>query len=210
MGYTHYWYRTRDIPGEAFSKIVKDFTAIQPLLHGLGVKLAGGDGEGEPMITDALICFNGLAHCGHVKKNLGIAWPSDTARHVYNGCGHVIDGSWFAGITISERTCGGDCSHESFYFPKSLSGEKEPTGRVAYLDQNGHEILNEPDRVGKFFDFTKTAFKPYDLAVNIALVIAKHYLGDDLIVSSDGKMQQWIDAVMICQKFFGYGEDFKI
>ena len=43
-----------------------------------------------------------------------------------------------------------------------------------------------------------------------ALVIAKHYLGNAIEVTSDGEMKDWKDAMMICEHFLGYGGDFKL
>jgi len=62
--------------------------------------------------------------------------------------------------------------------------------------------------VGLYFQCCKTAYKPYDLAVIICLIIAKHHLGKDLLVSSDGELSHWQDGMLICQKILGYGLDF--
>ena len=48
------------------------------------------------------------------------------------------------------------------------------------------------------------------LAVNVCLVIAKHYLKDDVLVMSDGIENNWIEAKELCQHFLGYGSDFKL
>lgn len=118
--------------------------------------------------------------------------------------------AWFAGAQLEARTCGGDCSHESFYLEIKKNKESEPIGEVAYIKADGSPVKNNPKSVGKHFNFTKTAYKPYDLAVNVALIIAKHHLGDQIIVSSDGKQQHWVEGMFICQKILGYGKDFKI
>jgi len=62
----------------------------------------------------------------------------------------------------------------------------------------------EPTEHGLFFDFCKTAFKPYDLAVQVCLVIAAHHL-DAFTVTSDGSMDEWQDAIAVCQEVLGYG-----
>ncbi len=54
MGYTHYWRREPRIEAAVFSKIVKDFSALVPIMAQNGVPLAGGMGEGEPEITSKL------------------------------------------------------------------------------------------------------------------------------------------------------------
>ena len=94
---------------------------------------------------------------------------------------------------MGTRTCGGDCSHESFYLPRVYKPD-------------AHDQL----RGGKFFGFTKTAYKPYDLAVNAALIIAKHHLGGAVVVRSDGELEHWKDGMALCQQILGYGNEFRL
>jgi hypothetical protein len=196
MGYTHYWRREKTIDPETFKKIKEDFEKLLPLFKTLDIQLAGGMGDGGPNITDETIWFNGNVNCGHTRADLGIAWPSDeptkfgTAPDV-NG---ARDGTWFAGVKLNQRTCDGDCSHETFNFPREMELRE----------------FDEPDEKGRYFVFCKTAFKPYDLAVNAALIIIKHYLGDEIKVSSDGEMKDWQDAMGICENAFGYGKEFVV
>ena len=216
MGYTHYWYRTRVLPSKKFAAVVKDFRKIMPMLEHLNVRLAGGSGEGMPEITDRVIAFNGMEKCSHESRDLGITWPgrgaSGVASLYQTKRASNVDGSWFAGLTLNSRTCGGDCSHETFNLPQAIKPDNyhKQTGEISYIDANGEPKYTEKNRVGKYFDCCKTAYKPYDLAVNICLIIAKHYLGDKMVISSDGEMDQWRDAIEICQHFLGYGADFRL
>lgn len=79
--------------------------------------------------------------------------------------------------------------YETFFFPPTDEG---------YVDE----------RYGKVFNFCKTAERPYDIAVQVFLVIAKHHLGSDIIVKSDGDFTAWERAVEIVEKYLGYGDDF--
>ncbi|KKN06185.1 hypothetical protein LCGC14_1079920 [marine sediment metagenome] len=196
MGYTHYWRREKTIDPETFSKIVGDFRKLLPLFKTLDIQLVGGMGDGEPKINDETIWFNGNENCGHKEFNLGIAWPSDkpTKFGTAPDAEEAVDGTWFAGLKLNQRTCGGDCSHETFDFSREMELQD----------------WDKPDENGRYFDFTKTAFKPYDLAVNAALIIIKHYLGDKIAVVSDGEMKDWQDAIDICQNAFGYGKEFTV
>ena len=196
MGYTHYWYREKEIDTEDFNKITTDFEKLLQTFKVLDIKLADGHGKGEPTITPDLVCFNGSSSCGHPKNSsLVIPWPSDNPKFGTSpDTQKSISGSWYAGAVIDQRSCNGDCSYETLYFPKTFDTE-------GYNSQN--------DR-GQYFACCKTAFRPYDLAVTVFLVIAKHYLGDKLTVSSDGEMQHWIDAVKMTENAFGYGSGFKI
>jgi hypothetical protein len=72
--------------------------------------------------------------------------------------------------------------------------------------------LEEPDSGEDqlVFAFCKTARKPYDLAVQVALIVFRHHLGNYFIVSSDGGDPDWEAARQICQKHLGYGDDFRL
>ena len=185
MGYTHYWYRRKEIPKEDFLRIVGLFKKVYPVLSEMGVVLKGPDGTGDPIITDEEVYFNGDANCGHAERELCIAWPATKARGIEEE--GALDGTWFGGRLVTARTCDGDCSHESFCFPR--------------IEHDYHKSDRHP---GWYTNFCKTAFKPYDLAVITFLAIAKLVLGPDLMLSSDGKEHQWADAFDIIYKVIGF------
>jgi len=189
VGYTHYWYRRRVYPRQKMRAIVDDFAKVVAELEAWGVVIKGPDGTGEPILTGEEVAFNGDANCGHPRRELGIPWPDDDAFGV--GRAATVSGQWFAGALLKRRTCNGDCSHETFYFP-----------RVMLRDH--HTALDY------HFDSCKTAFKPYDLAVQAFLIVAKHHLGDEILISSDGDEQHWIDAQNLVDHTLGYGMDFDL
>jgi hypothetical protein len=195
MGYTHYWYRQKEISPEVYSSIVQDFRCLLPMLERWGIRLAGGLGEGEPHIDEEAVWFNGLRDCGHRSdRDFFIAWPAEDARGIAAPDEDVKVGTWFAGNLLSKRACDGDCSHETFHFPRVL---RPPSWQ-------------KPKENGLYFNFCKTAFKPYDLAVTAFLVVAKHHLGSRIIVRSDGDDCHWQDAKWLCQLELGYGLDFRL
>lgn len=196
MGYTHYWYRQKEIVPETYSSIVQDFHQLLPVLDKWGVKLADGMGEGAPQVDGKDVWFNGDQHCGHKPEtDITIPWPTPEARGVLGGAPEgVTEGIWCAGPMIKARCCDGDCSYETFHFPPVL----EP-----------HE-WQEPDKDGLWFEFCKTAFRPYDLAPTAFLVVAKHHLGGRIKVRSDGDEPHWQDAKWLCQLELGYGLDFQL
>jgi hypothetical protein len=59
-------------------------------------------------------------------------------------------------------------------------------------------------------DYTKTGFRPYDIAVTAMLLIAKRHLKTQMVVHSNGSDAQWADAKELCQKHLGYGAWFGI
>ena len=80
-------------------------------------------------------------------------------------------------------------------------------GKHAYMSVTQSE---DPTVAGKVHDGTKTARKPYDIAVQAALIIAKHHLGDAIQVDSDGDIHDWQPAIDICSGELDYGDDFKL
>ena len=89
----------------------------------------------------------------------------------------------------------GELSHETFCLEKT------------------HEIQDWQKDMKKgelIFQFTKTARKPYDIAVTACLVIAKHHFGEKIRISSDGNDSEWNDGKQLCQEILGYGQDFKL
>jgi hypothetical protein len=212
MGYTHYWYREREINRDAFAKIVRDFRKLLPILKVLDVKLGDGRGEGNPIINNKEVIFNGLRNCGHPKNShIVIPWPAEIVKPgVAPNASQAVVGSWFAGVLLNQRTCDGDCSYETFYFPRFLPQTYKPIEPVTCYDLSGRPFCSDRQLVGKYFDCCKTAFRPYDLAVTAFLVTVKHHLVDGIIVRSDGELVQWMDAMRLCHESLGYGLDFQL
>ncbi len=195
MGYIHYWRRPRLINEKIYGRILDDFGKCFAEL-GKHIDLADGNGEGAPWVdkNTGQVRFNGREKCGHEQHELGITWPSSNAGGVAGYGENTAAGDWFAGATLEKRQCSGDCSHESFHFDR---------------DRGEGETWEKPEE-GLYFDFCKTAFKPYDLAVITFLIIAKRHLGESLKVSSDGEDQHWFDGKMLCQMVLGYGLEYAI
>ena len=72
------------------------------------------------------------------------------------------------------------------------------------------ESHDDPDEHGRYFDFCKTAHRPYDLAIQCCLIVLKHYFGDQFKVKSDGEQADWAPAMEACQAALGFGQDFKL
>lgn len=83
--------------------------------------------------------------------------------------------------------------HETFLFPLG--------GKDALLAKRLH---------GCYWDFCKTARKPYDLAVCATLLVLKHHLGSQLRISSDGGRHQleWLPAERLVKEALGYQVEF--
>jgi hypothetical protein len=90
------------------------------------------------------------------------------------------------------------------------------------VGEEGHEtfiVLREyvpqdwqkPER-GLYFDFCKTARKPYDLAVCACLIAFARHFGESFPVGSDGDddEENWPAARTACQAVLGYGGDFRL
>lgn len=195
MGYTHYWSRPPVIQAEVFRAIRMDFEKLVLPLADLGVPLAAWDGRNEPRIDGDDIRFNGVRDCGHPKnEEICIPYPTDDARGVGPSHSAVAD----VGLTVKlrHRCCSGTCNFETFAFPRVADKE------------NFHD--DDPETNGLVSYWTKTGFRPYDIAVTAALVIAKRYLRNRLVINSNGLDPQWADAKELCQQHLGYGNWFGI
>lgn len=194
IGYTQYFRRVPELPQEKFNQVKVDVKKIIDACNEAGIKICGSDGTGLPLLTQDLIAFNGDANCGHKQRDLGITWPSDNAGGVDAEEGNT-EGSWYGGAQLATRTCGGNCDHESAWMDRI----REPNYPQEQLDEKG-----------MYFEFCKTAYKPYDIAVTAFLIIAKHHLGELIEVSSDGDNKDWFDAKVLCDKVLGYGLNYEI
>src|ERR1035437_3892611 len=116
MGWTHNWQRGTELPKGAFAAAVHDCEKVLP--H-TGVRLAGFEGKGQPVLQDDVIMFNGAGGSG----------------------------------------CGPFEVHQTEF------------------DRRGRKV---------FWSFCKTEHQPYDLCVQVALIILKRHLGESITVGSDG------------------------
>jgi hypothetical protein len=88
-----------------------------------------------------------------------------------------------------------DNSHETFTFERVIS--KEDMKRVDKL------------RFNEIFFFCKTAHKPYDFFVMICLILAKKHFPCEIVVSSDGCIENWKPALQFVKDVCGIRMSFK-
>ena len=91
-----------------------------------------------------------------------------------------------------------------------FNGVEDDGHETFYIERNFQRSDERTDDTGKFFDFCKTASKPYDVNVCCCLIIFKHYFKDDFDVRSDGDNDDWRDASNECKEILGYGKDFSV
>lgn len=192
MAYAHYWRRAPDLTLAHFTWAAEQVRQVVNAVEAQGIKLAGPTGAGLPEITNNCIAFNGLKKCGHPYRDLGSPWPSPTAAGVMATDKPVV-GPWFSGALLDTRICNGDCSGSPFIVDRQF-------------------LVREWDRIedGKYFSHCETHYKPYDLAVTAALVRLKETLGDEILVSSDGKDRAFDDAKRLGRTIFGWTERFEL
>ena len=65
-------------------------------------------------------------------------------------------------------------------------------------------------RRNKTYCYCKTERLPYDLCVQVALIVLKHHLNEAISVSSDGRDEDWEQAREVCRAHLGYGADFTL
>lgn len=59
------------------------------------------------------------------------------------------------------------------------------------------------------FAFCKTARKPYDLPVQVCLILYQFYFKGSVSISSDGDAEEWETAIQLANKLFGLKTTFK-
>lgn len=139
MGYTHYWYRPKELNRHQFAHWAEDVTKILASSH--GVQVRSGDGKGSPVASQEEVHLNG-------------------------------DGATGA-------------AHESFFVPQS--GQPES--------------YSKPDSDGLYFEFCKTAHKPYDVLV-VACLIRLKFRFPEVRIDSDGDESDWADDLKLCSQIF--------
>lgn len=91
----------------------------------------------------------------------------------------------------------GESGCETLYIPRVY-----PIGEEGSF---GDYIRKEFARKGHVFDFCKTRRQPYDLAVQVTLILFKHHFKGRVNISSDGDPSDWTQAFDFVNKYFDYG-----
>jgi hypothetical protein len=167
-------HRAEELDEETYAAFLAD---VQLVIDACPVGLlASGTGHGPVTIKDGLLRLNGQ----HSR-------PTDAQ------CDTIID--WLAKYDV--KTLNLD-TQRVFFYRKELSAEY----RKYYSKYDGsHETLcidrvftNEyrsADERGWLFDCTKTAQKPYDIAVVAILVLFASHFPEACSLSSDGDAEEW-------------------
>lgn len=184
----------------------------------MGVPLADGDGEGSPLISPEMVRFNGLRQCGHIKNEaIKVPIPADDAAGVGSSLDAIVepygyrersipdDPYWHQGVIVRHRRCNGTCSFETFEVERDDIGEPFTAPPSGWPDRSeANEALmhdRDPNWTG---GFCNTGYRPYDLAVQCFLVIAKDQLREELMVRSNGLDLHWHEAYDLCHEVLGY------
>lgn len=136
--------------------------------------------------------FKSISH--ELKKVLESLPARSTTAGAYHEEPIVIRDAWGEGspqITDTLIRLNGDASshlnHETFM--------------LKIFDMGGYSSQSEIAEEG-LFSFCKTARKPYDFVVCVSLMIAKHHLGADFKISSDGGFSDWQPAIEYYENLF--------
>jgi hypothetical protein len=128
-------------------------------------------------VLDPELFVDAMRDCKSVCQRIGVplgAWSGKEGEHPLFDAAQIL----FNGV--------GDDAHETFCVQR-VRGESD--------------VDADPDDLA--FDFCKTARKPYDLPVMCCLIILKEYLGDAIMVSSDGDTEDWQPALDKIAEVFG-------
>ena len=221
MAYEHYWLAVPELPQREWDKAVGDFARVSARLHKAGLRLAGPDGSGRPVLGGDRIAFNGVLECGHSKRFAGVMWPGRLAT------GIAVVGMDMAAAAASPtarrvavvhdpplsyataRTCNGSCAAGAFVLERVMPDDDSAKvyGDVSPMVVNGRRVAVPRAWRGKYFCKCRTSYRPYDLAVCCALICAKRRFGSLMVVATDGSNANWADARELCQDALGYGGD---
>lgn len=69
MGYTHYWTQNRDFTDSEWQKITE---FMHKATENLPFKVCGGWGDGDPVINDTIIQFNGSEEAGQDYETMSL------------------------------------------------------------------------------------------------------------------------------------------
>lgn len=83
-----------------------------------------------------------------------------------------------------------------------------PTVSVEEVELNGvgpnsHESFHIIFANDNASDFCKTARKPYDKVVTAVLLLAKHYMPDNITLGSDGDVLDWEEGRLLAEQCCG-------
>lgn len=83
MGLTHYWDRLPELEATVFESAVTD---IKKVFDEFDIPLAGGDGEGKPVLTKDEVCFNGAGEDSYETFSVRRVELADPDGKVFNFC----------------------------------------------------------------------------------------------------------------------------
>ena len=192
MGYTHYYYVSSYYKQEAWDSLLKDVKKL--LVLPIPKVCAVGD---KPPYEYENFDIN----------NLGDLINSDKRSRE--------DGQYNIDETEISFNGIGQLSHEQFHIyqrmpPDVFERQEEFAKRFAVPPGVGATAADRVREKGgttilhPYFEFTKTARKPYDIVVQCCLILAKKHFGKEIAISSDGAKDDWTDAINIIEKNFGY------
>lgn len=173
MGYTHYWYRVKDL-SEGWNEFVRDVKRVYKNLPKYSesaggfyenepIKICGGLGKGKPVFDKDEIWFNG-----------------DSKRD--------LDHETFWLVRNVDREVK---KYEKYLIDEGFTNEdaREFATQRLTLKSDGY-----------YFRFCKTARKPYDFFVCCVLILAKIHFGDKIRIRTDGGLENWAPVFYFMQK----------
>lgn len=187
MGYTHYWYRPVKVDHdvETWKQFIDGCKELYKNMPEHSHS-SGDYASGEPLF---------LSGCYKYEK------PQFTVSHV------VFNGS--NGLKRIKRYshCDKGCKHIEWTDAKSENESLNDLGHETFfLTRKAWKQENHRAQDNALFAFCKTARKPYDLMVQACLILYKHYF-PCVTISSDGNMDEWLEAFKFVAAVFPDGKE---
>jgi hypothetical protein len=122
-----------------------------------------------------------MGYTHYFSRSLTASNNAEAYNKFRNGVEQLIAQATREGIEIADEQ-----AHETFSFDAVCPEQK------AYNTQSP-----------MYFDFCKTAEKPYDVVVTASLLLLKDCYGDAVDISSDGYWSEWLNGRELYKRVFG-------
>jgi hypothetical protein len=208
MGYSHRWYLFKLPIKQQMKQINEDFLRVyNEFLKPRGIELAGPTGIGNPIFSDTKVEFNGPRNSpqGDLSYETFQFPLSPLHSKISLYVPKIPERQLIYIVTMSPNTY--EANYEIFkkYFVKrDVYFDFVKTGMGANLFESVGRFLLPKEAI------LSALPNPYDAAVMVYLLIARHYLGTNIVVTTDGNDTLWGIAYNATQEVLGYGGDYTV
>ena len=144
-----------------------------------------------------------MGYSHYFSRNLTASNNAEAYNKFRNGVEQIIAQATREGIEIADgqgQTLGGWDASETRV---SFNGLDDQAHETFSFDAVCPEQKSYNTQSPMYFDFCKTAEKPYDVVVTASLLLLKDCYGDAVDISSDGYWSEWLNGRELYKRVFG-------